>query len=116
MNNIYEKYLDNIEVLIKHTNEGKIGWRKTNPTTYIWSSINKTNTKFTTIIQAVTDGPWEEETYYFKILKHDNEVVIDIDTESNESFFSLLQTLYNSIFNNIEKKNLDFFNEILDLE
>jgi|GEM_PF-4413530 len=106
------KIIENIEKLIMATVDGKIKWKKRNPTTFLWESETSDGQRVNTIIQKIK-------------LKETNELYFILwDTDNKKPILELAytksdkqtQTLLKKLYENASGSNLfmgDVFSDIL---
>lgn len=109
---ILEEYSKVITKLIDATENGKVNWKRQNPTTIFYESMTKSGEKALISIQSV--GPKQLENYVFNVQNASkNEMIVSINTMPNRNFQGMLSKLYDRALYSIEQKSIDFLNDII---
>ncbi len=106
-----KEYISIINGLIKATNEGKLTWKRENPSTFFCQK--KTSRGETAIISIQYIGPSMRNYFIFNVKNASiNEIVLNIDTMLNREFVEILQKLYRIVESSVDKRAIDFLQDL----
>lgn len=108
-----EEYKKNVNVLIDATINNKIIWKQQNPTTYYFvSTTTKGNTSLTSI-QSINDS-FGGDYVQLNITNSSTKENVLVLTSFQEGLEGNLEKLLDVIEYQIEKKGIDYFNDLID--
>ena len=110
--NISEEYFDMVKQLVIATSEGKVNWKRQNPTTIYFEILTENHESALISIQKIRRPASVEYLFNVKNLTKDD-VVVTIDSSNEREFQNLLAELFNSANYSIEKRSIDFLSGIL---
>lgn len=112
MNNINEEYKRVLINLINASSDNKIKWVRQNPTTIYQEMTTGSGSRALMSIQQVRPNGGH---YIFTVKNiSKNEIVITIDSSRNREFSLILDDLYKIANYNLEKRSLDFLDDIIE--
>lgn len=108
---ISEEYKQAIIQLIEASQSGAIKWTKQNPTTIYQETKTASGA---TAIMSIQQVRRERGHYVFTVKNASKgEVVVSIDSGKDRDFAPMLDNLYNIANYSIEKRSLDFLDDII---
>lgn len=115
-----EEYYNNIKKMVDLTEAGTIEWTRSNPTTYYYRRSDKNKNRVNISVQRIgkaRDTLPSNERYQvrFQIIRmSDRHVVLSFDSDDSKSISNILRKLYEVVSYSVEKRSIDYFNDLLD--
>lgn len=108
---IIQEYKNAVVELIEATHRGAINWTRQNPSTLY---IEMKTASGATAIMSIQQVRPERGYFVFNVRNaSDKEMVISIDSSKNHDFRGMLDELYHVANYSVEKRSLDFLNDII---
>jgi hypothetical protein len=107
-----EQYKKNIQSLIDATNSGKIEWKQQNPTTYYFVGSTGKGDRSLISLQSLFDDYENSIIQLIITSPATKETVLTLNSYS-EDLAALLQKLYDDVAFQIEKKGIDYFDDLI---
>lgn len=106
------QYIENIRKLIDATNSGKIQWKKQNATTLYFETKTSKGEKSVVSLQIIEDT-WVGDFILFQITNSTTKETILSLESTNLELKQIIAELYNSANYSIEKKGINFFDDLV---